>query len=331
MHVLVTGATGLLGANVVRALLKAGHTVRAGVRASSNRVALEGLPVEISLLRLDEPASVAGSVAGCDAVVHAAAAVWIGRSGRAWMERVNVDGTEAVCRAASANGILRMVHVSSVDALGIRSFERPADEECRPNLAYLGCPYVDTKRAAEEVILRHVGQGLPAVIVNPGFMLGPWDTRPTSGRMILEIARGWAFLAPRGGNCFLDVRDAAIGVVAALERGQVGRRYILGGKNLTYLEAWRRIARIIGRRGPFWTAPTAGTWLIGRAAGWWGLLRGGEPAINPVSVAMGELPHFFDSARARAELGFPETDFELAVSDAWRWFQEHGYARWSER
>jgi len=327
VRVLVTGATGLLGANVVRALLEAGHAVRAGVRASSNRLALEGLPVEISLLTLDEPASVTGAVAGCDAVVHAAAAVWIGRSGRAWMQRVNVDGTEAVCRAASVNGILRMVHVSSVDALGIRSFEHPADEECRPNLAYLGCPYVDTKRAAEEIVLRHAGQGLPAVIVNPGFMLGPWDTRPTSGRMILEIARGWAFLAPRGGNCFLDVRDAAIGVVAALERGQVGRRYILGGQNLTYLEAWRRIATIVGRRGPIGTVPTAGTWLVGRAAGWWGLLRGEEPAINPVSVAMGELPHFFDSARARAELGFPETDFDLAVSDAWRWFREHGYAR----
>jgi dihydroflavonol-4-reductase len=327
VRVLVTGATGLLGANVVRALLQAGHAVRAGVRASSNRLALEGLPVEMSLLALDEPASVAGAVAGCDAVVHAAAAVWIGRSGRAWMERVNVDGTETVCRAALANGILRMVHVSSVDALGIRSFEHPADEECRPNLAYLGCPYVDTKRAAEEVVLRHVGQGLPAVIVNPGFMLGPWDTRPTSGRMILEIARGWAFLAPRGGNCFLDVRDAAIGVLAALERGQVGRRYILGGQNLTYVDAWRRIARIVGRRGPLGTAPTAGTWLIGRAAGWWGRLSGEEPVINPVSVAMGELPHFFDSARARTELGFPETDFELAVSDAWRWFREHGYAR----
>src|SRR4029450_1958871 len=122
-----------------------------------------------------------------------------------------------------------------------------------------------------EVSVLTVGQGLPAVIVNPGFMLGPWDTRPTSGRMILEIARGWAFLAPRGGHCFLDVRDAAIGVVAALERGQVGRRYILGGQNLTYLEAWRRIAWIVGRRGPFGTAPASGTWLIRRAPGWGGL------------------------------------------------------------
>jgi dihydroflavonol-4-reductase len=144
--------------------------------------------------------------------------------------------------------------------------------------------------------------------------------------MLLEIAKGRALLAPRGGNCFLDVRDAAIGVVAALERGRVGRRYILGGQNLTYLDAWRRIAPIVGGRGPLGTAPAAGAWLLGRAAGFWGRLRGQEPVVNPVSVAMGELPHYFSSARARAELNFPESDFERAVSDAWRWFREHGYA-----
>ena len=323
----MTGATGLLGANVVRALLEAGYAVRAAVRPTSNRIPIEGLPVETSVLNLEEPASVAESMAGCQAVVHAAAANWIGRSGRGWMERVNVRGTETVCRAASEAGIRRMVHVSSVDTLGIRTREHPADEECRPNLEHLRCPYIDTKRAAEEVVLRYVAAGLPAVIVNPTLLLGPWDTRPTSGRMILEIARGRALLAPRGGNSFLDVRDAATGIVAALERGKVGRRYILGGENLTYREAWRRVARIVGRRGPLGTAPAAGTWLVGQATAVWGWLSGEEPVVNPVTVAMGELPHYFDSARARSELDFPETNFELAVSDAWRWFKEHGYVR----
>jgi dihydroflavonol-4-reductase len=326
VRVLVTGATGLLGANVVRALLGAGHAVRAAVRASSRQLALTDLPVETSVLTLEEPESVAAAMAGCQAIVHAAAANWVGRSGRAWMERVNVQGTETVCRVALETGIRRMVHVSSVDTLGIRSLEHPADEECRSDLAHLRCPYIDTKRAAEDVVLGHVALGLPAVIVNPTFMLGPWDTRPTSGRMLLEIAKGRALLAPRGGNSFLDVRDAAIGVVAALERGRVGRRYILGGQNLTYLDAWRRIAPIVGGRGPLGTAPAVGAWLLGRAAGFWGRLRGQEPVVNPVSVAMGELPHYFSSARARAELNFPESDFERAVSDAWRWFREHGYA-----
>jgi dihydroflavonol-4-reductase len=325
VRVLVTGAAGLLGANVVRALLGAGHVVRAAIRPSSRQLALTGLPVETSVLTLEEPASVAAAVAGCQAIVHAAAANWIGRSGRAWMERVNVRGTETVCRVAVEAGILRMVHVSSVDTLGIRSLECPADEECPSNLGHLRCPYIDTKRAAEEVVLGHVARGLPAVIVNPAFMLGPWDTRPTSGRMILEIAKGRALLAPRGGNCFLDVRAAAIGIVAALERGRVGRRYILGGQNLTYVEAWRRIAPIVGGREPLGTAPAAGAWLVGSAAGFWGRLRGKEPVVNPVSVAMGELPHYFNSARARAELNLPDTDFERAVSDAWRWFREHGY------
>ncbi len=325
MRILVTGATGLVGANVVRQLLADGHRVRAGVRATSNRVALSGVQVEEVPLYLERPDTVARAVQGCDAVIHAAATVWIGETGRAAMRRVNVGGTRAVLRAAADAGVRRVVHVSSVDALGLRTLAHPADEDTAPNTAWLRCPYVDTKREAEEVVDRFVDRGLDVVVVNPGFMLGPWDTRPTSGRLLLEIARGRGLLAPPGANCFVDVRDVAWGIARALEVGRRGRRYILGGPNLSWFDAWTWIASVVGGRAPVGIAPRAALVAAGRAGRWWGRIRGREPEVNPVSVRMSMLPHVFDSARAHRELGFPHTDVERAIRDGWAWFVEWGY------
>ncbi len=297
------------------------------VTVRSDTRSLAGLEVERVAGDLGDRAALRAAMASCDAVVHAAAAVWIGRTERAELERVNVAGTEAVCSAAEEMGIARLVHVSSVDALGVGSLDRPADEDTPPNMGWLDCAYVDTKRAAEEVVLAHAAAGLDAVVVNPAYMLGPWDVKPSSGRMLLAILAGKAVLAPAGGNCFLDVRDAASGVVAALERGARGRRYILGGENLPYFDAWTRFAKILGVRGPIGRAPTWASRAVGGLAGAWTRLGFAEPDVNPVSASMGELPHYFSSARARAELGFPETDLDRAVADAIAWFRSNGYAR----
>ena len=325
MKVLVTGATGLVGANVARALLAANHTVRVGVRPTSNRRGVEDLEVEEVLLALEDEASDRAAMEDCEVVIHAAAAVWIGRTGRETLERVNVEGTRTICRAAADAGVRRLVHVSSVDALGLRTLEEPADEACAPNMAWLDCAYVDTKLAAERVVLQWCSEGLDAVIVNPGYMIGPWDVRPSSGQMVLEVARGLARLAPAGGNCFVDVRDVADGVLRALDKGVTGRRYILGGENLTYLEAWGLIARVVGVSGPIGVAPRPLLWTVGQAGALVGRVTGVEPAVNPISVVMGGLPHYFDSTRAKQELGYQNHELTRAVHDAWTWFGDAGY------
>jgi len=325
VRVLVTGSTGLVGCNVVRALLDAGYAVRAGLRSTSPNLGLADLDVERAELDITEPASVRRAVEGCGAVIHAAAAVTMGASGRAWMTAVNVGGTRTVCEAA-AEVQARMVHVSSVDALGIRTRLHPADEEVAPNMAHIGSPYVDTKRAAEEEVLAFVSRGLHAVIVNPTYMLGPWDVRPTSGQMILEVARGRGLFPTRGGNNFVDVRDVAAAIVQALERGVSGRRYILGNENLSYWEAWTRMAAVVGARPPILHAPYPLAWTLGQAGALWGRCTGVEPQINPIAVAMGHLPHYFDPSRARAELGLRASELDKAIADAWQWFKTHGYA-----
>lgn len=324
MTTLVTGATGLLGNNLVRMLVERGERVRAIVRSSGDPRPLEGLGVEVVCGDICDREAVQRACRGVKAVLHSAALVHIGWSGLKRQQQVNIEGTRVVAEAALRAGA-RLVYVSSVDALGLGSLSQPADEET-PHEPPVPCPYVLTKRAAEAVVLELVDQGLDAVIVNPGFMLGPWDWKPSSGRMLLQIARGWAFVAPRGVNNFCDARDVAEGILAAVERGVSGRRYILGGKSLSYMEAWGVLASVTGVRRPM--IPAGPIMMI--VAGMYGDLRrrllGREPDVNSASIAMSRLPKYYTNARAEKELGYRARDFRESAQDAWNWFREYGYA-----
>jgi len=321
----VTGATGLLGNNVVRQLLAAGRSVRALVRPSraDGGPPLADLAARRVAAALDDERSLDAAVAGAACVVHAAALVHVGWRRGEEARRINVEGTRAVAAAARRAGA-RLVHVSSVDALGLDPGGR-SDEETPPG-GMPAMPYVTTKREAEALVLAEVERGLDAVIVNPVFLIGPWDWRPSSGRMLLEVAAGRGIFPPPGGNDFADARDVAAGVIAAGERGRTGRRYILGGQPLSYLAAWQIFARATGGRPPLRTAPPRAV----RVAGWCGDLagwiRGREPDVNSAATAMACLNHHFDPGRAVRELGYSWRPLEEAARDAWAWFLEHGYA-----
>jgi dihydroflavonol-4-reductase len=323
MLYLVTGATGLVGNNVVRLLVERGERVRALARDPSDK-SLAGLPLEVAVGDVCDGEAVGRAVAGVDRVIHSAARVHLGWSGLELQRSVNVEGTRNIATAAQKAGV-RMVHVSSVDALALGSRARPADEECAAE-GSVQCPYVVTKREAERALVELIAQGLDAVIVNPVYMFGPWDWKPSSGRMILEVARGWALLAPPGGNDFADVRDVAAGILTAAERGQCGRRYILGGEPLSYLEAWRMIAEVVGVRGPRRKMLRPGLFIAGRFGDLWAKIRGVEGDINSAAIAMARLEHHYSYSRAAAELEYRPRPAREAVEAAWTWFVDHGYA-----
>jgi len=319
----VTGASGLVGNNVVRLLVREGRSVRAVVRSAGRT--LDGLHVQTANAALDDERALERALDGSKAVVHAAAMVHCGWRHRDEMHAANVEGARRVARAARRAGA-RLVHVSSVDAIGLTRDGSPADEDTPPG-GMPECPYVVTKREAERAVLDEVERGLDAVIVNPVYMIGPWDWKPSSGRMLLEVGSGKGLFAPPGANDFVDVRDVAAGIVAALDRGSCGRRYILGGHALSYLDAWRIFARAAGRMQPLGVAPRA----VVRIAGWVGdaasLFTRRELPVNSAAATMSMLPHNFSSARARRELGYAFRPFEATAADAWSWFVEHGYAR----
>lgn len=325
MVTLVTGATGLVGNNVVRLLLARGEAVRVLRRASASARPLAGLDVDVVEGDICDADAVRRACRGAGRVVHAAARVHIGWSGLGLQRSTNVEGTRHVACAAHAEGA-RLVHVSSVDALGHGTRDCPGHEESTPSAA-VNCPYVVTKREAEQVVMEQVSQGLDAVIVNPAYMLGPWDWAPSSGRMLLQVARCRALIAPPGGNDFCDVRHVAGGILAAMERGATGRRYILGGQALTYFEAWRIFAEVTESRPPLFTAGRRAVRAVGLAGSFWGSLTGREPDVNSATAAISTQPHHFSSARAESELGYRPGAVRDAAATAWEWFREWGYHR----
>jgi len=314
MKVLVTGATGLVGNNVVRLLLERGTDVRVLARENCDPRPLERLPVEIIRGDVRELPALTKAVAGTDLVIHSAAQVHIGWTGLATAHAVNVDGTTAVAKAARSAGC-RMVHVSSVDALGLSSRGMASDENTPP-----------TKRAAEQSVLDEVSAGLTAMIVNPGYMIGPWDWKPSSGRMLLQVARGWGLCAPLGSNSYCDVRDVAAGILAAAERGVAGQRYILAGETLSYFKAWRIFAKVTGATPPVIPIGPMARFAIGRVGDLVTRLTGKESDVNSAALAMSGQARNFSSARAAAELGYRSRPLAESAEAAWNWFREHGYA-----
>jgi len=320
---LITGGTGLLGNNIIRRLLARGEAVRALVRPGRDLRPLADLKVEIVRGDVRDAAAVSQAVREADTVVHAAAIVHIGRRGMSQQRATNVEGTRNVALAALRESA-RLLLVSSVDALGASTAGRPADEET-PGPVVDYCPYAVTKWEAEQVVLGLVSRGLDAVIVNPGFVLGPWDWTPSSGRMLLQVARGLGRLAPRGANTFCDARDVADGILAAIRRGRCGKRYILTGDSLSYLEAWRLFAELSSASPPRGEAGPLLLSLVGRVGDLWALLSRREGDVNSAATAMAQLHRSYSNERARRELGYSTRDVRESAKDAYDWFRSHGY------
>lgn len=323
MKVLVTGSTGLVGNNMVRALLDQGYQARVLVRSSSDPRPLEGMYVECFQGDVRDRGSVRAACQGVQAVIHAAAAIHLGWTRLEEVRGINVGGTRHIAEAALEAGI-RMVHVSTVDTLGLGSPAAPADEQT-PAVGQVPCTYVVTKQESDDVVRQLVGEGLDAVIVHPGFMLGPWDWKPSSGRMLLTVVKQFTPVAPTGGCSLCDVRDVADGILAAWQRGTCGRNYILAGHNIRYLDAWRLFADVAEGSGPWFCAGPLMRIVGGRFGDLRARLTGREPDLNSAAVAMSSQYHYYSSLRAERELGYRIRPARETVQDAWRWFCEHGY------
>ena len=214
MRIFLTGATGFLGNNLLRLLLDDGHNVTVSIRHSSDPRPLDGLDVEKCEIDLAKPTSVSQAIYGHDLVIHSAAMIQIGWTKLAASRAINVTGTKAIAEATRRHGV-RMVYVSTVDALASGSKDHTATEiDLEPSKP--ACSYVVSKREAEIAFLKEVENGLDGIIVNPGFMVGPWDWKPSSGQMMLAIAKQFVPFAPSGGCSVADVRDVAAGIVLSL-------------------------------------------------------------------------------------------------------------------
>lgn len=323
----ITGASGLLGGNLAAELRARRVQVRAIRRRTTRIDHLADLDIEWVYGDLDDPASLEHAFRGADVVFHSAAAVGVSPTVTPALRKANVDGTAAVIGAARKAGARRLVHVSSVVAVGLSRDGAPVGEDAPWNFAEhkLDDGYCTTKHQAEQLVVAAARDGIDAVIVNPGFMIGPRDARPSSGRVIVDLVRGRIPIYPAGRNNFVDVRDVARGTIAAWERGARGRRYILGGHNLPYRDLFQRIGRIAGVRPPRVPAPRLAALAAGLAGDAYQRLTGREPVFGSVEARYAYTDRFqFTSARAEAELGYRRGSIDNAIRDAIAWFRSAG-------
>lgn len=327
MDALVTGGTGFVGANVVRALLAAGATVRVLVRPASERRAVAGLPVELVEGDLTDPASLRRAARGIQTVFHVAADYRLWVPDATALLRANVDGTRAVLEAAADAGARRIVHTSSVGALGLPRDGRPGDEETPVSLRDMVGPYKASKFLAETVARDLARRGAPVVIVNPSAPVGPWDVKPTpTGQMIVDFLRGRMFGTLDTGLNLVHVRDVAHGHLLAAERGRVGERYILGHANHSLREIFHLLGALTDRRPPRLRIPYAVAWTAAAAMEGVARVTRRPPRASLTAVRMARKRMYFSAAKAVRELGLPQTAVREALHDAVAWFRAHGYA-----
>ena len=333
VSVLVTGGTGFVGAHLVRALLRRGdRPVRCLVRQGSDRSNLDDLDVEIVEGELRRPASLEAACRGCSEVYHCAADYRLFAHRPADIHASNVDGTRNLLRAAASAGARRIVHTSSVGALGLEPDGRPATETTPVTEQSMIGHYKRSKFLAERVALEEAANGAPVVVVNPSTPMGELDIKPTpTGRIIVDFLNGRLPAFVDTGLNVIDVRDVARGHLLAAERGRIGEKYILGNRNVTLAELLGLLADISGVRPPRLQLPW---WLpvgVAAAATGWAKLTGGEPRVALESARMARRRMFFDAGKAVRELGLPQSPVEEALERAVRWFEDNGYARAARR
>lgn len=321
LPILVTGATGLLGNNVVRCLQQNNEKVAVYIRKPPPTPVLDGIRAQRFLGDITSLVDLEKAMSKCSGVIHCAGNVHMGFSQAAEQHKTNVVGTRNVCALAHQFQI-RMVHVSTVNALGVARAGEIATEEKNYGQAF-AAPYVTTKIEADDVVREYVEKGLDALWVHPGFMLGPYDWKLSSGRMLKQVVDDFVPYAPAGAMSICDARDVAAGIVTAFRVGKTGRNYILAGYNMTYLHAWQMFSECFGKKGPSKLAPAS----LLKGAAWfgdmYGRLVGTEPDINSATIALGNQYHVFSSERAIKELGYQLRPLEQTVRDTYQWITKH--------
>ena len=326
-QVLVTGASGFVGSAIATTLRARGHQLRVLVRRSSPRanLAREDITCEGDLR---DRASLACALKGVRFLFHAAADYRLWARDPEEITRTNVEGTRLIMEEALRAGIERIVYTSSVATLRLADGRLATESDTLSEETAIGA-YKRSKVAAERLVETMVRRdGLPAVIVNPSTPIGPRDVRPTpTGRIIIEAASGRMPGFVDTGLNLVHVDDVAAGHLAALLRGRIGERYILGGENVSLADMLADIALIVGRHPPKLRIPRAMVFPVAYAAEFFAAFSGREPFVTVDGLRMARHKMFFDDGKARRELGYASRPYREALRDALAWFRQHGYLR----
>lgn len=328
MKAFVTGATGFIGASIVRELLKDGGEVRVLARPGSDRGNLQGLDVEIWEGDLSDRGLLIRGLSGCRTLFHAAADYRLWTRSPAAMYDVNVGGTHTILSAALSAGVEKVVYTSSVGTLGNPGDGTPGNEKTPVELSQMVGDYKKSKFLAERAAEALLAKGLPLVIVNPSTPVGPGDIKPTpTGKIIVDFLNGRMPAYLDTGLNLLDVETCARGHILAAQKGRIGEKYILGNVNLTLARIFAMLSGITGLKAPRVKLPYYPILIAAYANHALSALTGKEPLIPLAGVQMAAKYMYFDPGKAVSELGLPLTPVEGSLERAVDWFRSHGYAK----
>jgi len=322
----ITGIAGLVGANLVRALLSEGRQVRALIHQDQR--ALQGLDIQHVPGDVCDPDSLRRAFAGVDVVYHLAALISLETSDQAQFEAVNVLGTRNVVNACLEAGVRRLVHLSSIHALEQAPFEVPVDENRPRALSAAHPPYDRSKAAGELEVRRGIAAGLDAVILNPTAIIGPYDFKPSYfGKAVLELARGRIPALVRGGFNWVDVRDVVFGLQQAARLAAPGSSYLLGGHWRSVKAVADQVAALTGTRAPRLVVPTWMARLGLPLMAWWARLNHQEPLYTPFSLQALRSNRQVSHVLAARDLNYAPRPFEETIAALIGWFVENGDLR----
>ena len=327
MKALVTGATGFVGAAVVRALIKSGVEVRVLARRDSDFSNLQQFTIDSAYGDLRDKDSLRKALTGCGQLYHVAAHYALWARNPAIFYDVNVTGTKNLMEAARDVGTERIVYCSTIGAIGLPAGGGLGTEETPVSLEQMAGHYKRSKYLAEQEVLTLAKQGLPVVIVNPSAPVGEGDVKPTpTGQMIVDFMKGRMPAYIETGMNIVDVDDVAAGHLLAMQKGRIGERYILGTKNLMLRDIFEILSRLTGVAMPSVKLPRElilPLAYLNLAFSW---VTGIPPRIPLEGVKMAKYKMHYDCSKAIRELGIPQTPPEVALEKAVRWFRDHHYA-----
>ena len=322
--IVVTGVSGLVGANLARALLAQGRVVRGLIHR--DRRAVQGLDIELVEGDVRDPASLRKSFAGAEVVYHLAAHISLRLDSWAEVEAINVLGTRNVVQACLECGVRRLVHFSSIHALEQEPLDLPLDENRRRVSTLKYPPYDRSKALGEGEVLQGIARGLEAVILNPTGIIGPYDYYPSHfGKALLSVVAGRIPALVTGGFDWVDVRDVVQAALQAEQAAPNGASYILSGHWRSARQVGDLAASLTGNKAPRLTVPLSLAYLAAPLMARWAHLNGAEPIFTRVSLDALRSNRRISHARASRELGYRPRPFEETLADALKWFADNGY------
>lgn len=327
MKILVTGPDGVLGSNLVRELIQRDHEVSVLLLEGTKSPTLDGLSIERFYGNILNMEDLDKSFKGQEVVIHCAAATNVYPARNAFVNKVNIDGSKNIIDATLNNNVQRLIYVGTANSFGYgETLENPGKEGNPYRSLKYGMDYMDSKRYAQEHVLEAVEKRkLPAIVVNPTFMIGPYDSKPSSGEMIIALHHGKVPGYTAGGKNYVAAKDAATAIANAVTMGRIGECYILANENLTYQEAFSKIATAIGAKPPKMKLSSFMVKTYGSLSTLFANIFKYKPAVTKELAVISCDKHYYSPEKARKELLLPQTPIEIAAKECFQWFVENNY------